>query len=491
MRRIKASEGGIADPVTGKTVFPPPPAAGVLDPSLMNHIQEEIAAVIEGAGIALDETKRNQMLTAIKKLTVISASKTILVPQDFTTVPLALASLDGFTINPGVEVTINIQQNYIHPTLSVPLRIRHPQSSQILIYGALGTTPAQCVLPFFISDDERALIIVENNETVRIEGVSIKNNSPGGFGYRYVDVSSGGKFSAVICYFLGNSLTYGIKASSNGTAYLQYIDVKNAGYALHSESGAGIDAELSTFTGSGPGTQPTAYLDSENVGFYAIDGGIISAVQCGTYNFMQSILAKKDGYIEVSSHQGATSVTAKFGGKIVAYECPITYAAGYPLTGFLAQWGAFISVKECDATGAYATGSFIADYSSTLIADGCSAFSTVRGFNAKNGSTLTADACSTSGATVVGFYSGQGSVMKLNNPYANNTVASGGTSGYLADIGSQIHGTTLRYGGGVYGTYVSLMGVILGTGTLISGQAAPTTESFITAEGSANSGLRI
>lgn len=50
----------------GNPLVPTP--ASVLDASWLNMVQEEVAHVVEGAGIALDAANDQQLLAAIKRL---------------------------------------------------------------------------------------------------------------------------------------------------------------------------------------------------------------------------------------------------------------------------------------------------------------------------------------------------------------------------------------------------------------------------------------
>lgn len=411
MRRIKVSEGGVADPVTGKIVFPLPPAAGVFDPTLANQWQEEIATVIEGAGMTLDETKTNQLQKAIAINYGFFTDTTIQVPL-LGGLALALDDLRNRYIAPGVTVTLQLAPG-VH-VLTKPFVANNPRGDQIVIRGN-PSVPAQTELSIrnITPADASGLFMTEGGGKIRFYGVHLTSQN----------------LSVVSQSFAT------VMAKDGGVIYLDSVKITDvySRVVLHAKTTGRIEASNVDASGS--------YLDLSGmdsntaplVGFnlLARDSGVIIAKQftpaiSGTIHGV--VRAERKGYVHAITGTYAGPIVATNEGTVRAESITHTGPAGFSLfdCAFRAEYGGKIFAKSCKAGllgASYKIGDgFIAEYNGEIVAESCTVEKCSTGFHSLSGSRVLLTACTVTDCDV-GYSSYKASYMRSIGSTAGGLIS--------------------------------------------------------------------
>lgn len=416
MRRIKISEGGVTDPITSKVLFPLPPAAGVLDPSLMNHIQEEICNVIEGAGFQLDETKRNQLKTAIDVSQRITAAKVISVPTDFPTLQDALKSLEGKSIEGVKEVTIQIEAiTNTSRMMSVPLYINLPYGSQVTIKGnPVAADFHRLYWNIAGFSNNQSCVTVENGSSIAFEGIAFFTNgiNPAtGVETSMIRASLGGYIRLSSCTIDG-IVSAGIIAEDKGIINFDYLIVKNIStFGLTPRSGG-----ASRLFGEACVSRREGHILGNNLSIENIDGVVSCHVESkGFINLKSSVLTK-----------GISANT--FG---VFYGLGVSVTSGLS-DCFEANYGGRMNLEVCSAqkSGVLTIHGYGAYMNSEINTYNCIAENCTVGFRARYGSRM-------SNELVISRLNGTAFAALQNSIITNNNVTqSGNTLDYSPIIGS-------------------------------------------------------
>lgn len=393
MRRIKLAEGGVADPVTGKIVFPQPPAAGTLEPSLLNAWQEELAGVVEAAGLTLSDSDNAQLLKALKKLHAITANTTINVPADQPTIEAALDSLVGRWIAPTAVVTIKLANGDY--SLTRPLRVLHPQGKRIVIQGNI-VSPAQVRIAPQSYWEHNEAVLAEAGEKVTIQGCQIQD------------------------VFVRSWANMGCRARGGGHIDLKYCIVINfAGSNIFAELGGSIYADQVVLQGSNASTLPGDLQYEYGHGAFARFGGSIYLTQCSTYT--------NDNY----------ALHANSGGIIKAVSCTFFDA---PVA---ATDNSIVTINNCNSTPAttyvhpvelFASSAFYVSRNSKMTLDTVTvtgAFRFDNGVTAEYNSDAHLEAVTINNVGEIGVMAWHGCRV-FNSVYVATTV-NGADSGYFAN----------------------------------------------------------
>lgn len=462
--------------MTGKMIFPSPPSAGVLEPSLLNQWQEEIATVIESAGITLDELKRDQLLTAIKQTNRVMAAKTINVPGDFANVTLALDSLKSIRIDPGMDVVIQLGA-VTHPEVTAPIIMDHVDGANIVIRGNIGT-PASHTLNFnftgaFGSAD--ACIKVGHNSGLRIEGVTLQNVGPVGIGRSYIKAERGAFLHTIMVNTLSN-LRYGYYLESGATARIESGTMRSD-FGCVTEDQAYAYISSTAFIGSGLGVGAEAFNDysiPSSIGIWARYGGVIWAEYVSVTQFAYAGVSEHRGFLQIDETSFSAPLLAQHQGYLRGRELGNSFASGGDHAAYTAATGGVMELYNADVSGNVVMG-YRARTLGKIVATLGSIFSAYHGCYAEQGGEAHLDGVSISGA-YTGLEAYRGGSIFFNGTQSVLNTRAGGTS-YMASFGGRIIGQNFTYGAGAWGFQTLYGSQIIATGsrTLGAGQAAPTS----------------
>lgn len=387
MRRIRATEGGVVEVGTGKMIFPSPPAVGVLDPTYVNMIQEEICAVIEGRGFAIDETKRNQLLEAIDWGNRITVAKTIAINPagtndnvngtTFTSLTNAYNYLRRFRLYAVVTLQLAAVTNHnILPNSD----FSHPDSKLIRINGNTASRDSYRINIDQISAGELGCINLEGSNYLYIFGCVIRSA---------YDTEDGER-------------TYGIRASKGAYIYLSSVTVDGfSGSNICADEGGVIYGQNVLSINASVASLYSEYQMNEGNGFLAKRGGV---------------MVMRSGIATDNNHRG---FYAYQGGNMELYDC-ISEIHGYYARNKSIIKATRCLMKQINSSGPLDLCGFGAFLGSSIEAIDCS----VLGLNP--GGVITFGYLITSGS-VLGAYGTSSSVL------TGKTRASWVGTGFLID----------------------------------------------------------
>lgn len=400
MRRIEIADNAVLDSGTSVPVFKEqsPLSDGTkMRDYWFNSVQEEIATVIESSGDILDPGSWHQLRDSIKRNHIISSNLTIVVPNDFGTIQLALDSLYGRYIAPGVTVTIQLQPFLFN--ITTPILVSHAQSDQITIKGA---NPGGVLTDFTIQADTTGWLEFDSvfklsGRGLTLKGLTLKEKSTSTRSQSVYGIYARGRsiVTAIECRiqdFTGSLVC----ADQGGTVILQSS-------ILASPRTTGLTTREAGVQGNGAFARYTGQIIAK--------GNTIT----GCPNGSGAYCAEKAGVIYCDGGTADGSIVSRDSGVFHGFSISITAASRVHHIGYWAKQNGYMYLESCYVSGA------------TNAID--------IGFFAISGSRIYANACVNSGNMIRGFYALDGSGIFGDNNIANNC-----TTGYLAENLSIVSG---------------------------------------------------
>ncbi len=192
---------------------------------------------IAGTGV----TKLPQ--ASLGSITLINTDTTLKVPETYSDINAALASLNDKRIQPGYKVTIKVS-DCSNQTYTQPIDIYHPNANKIHIIGNVDL-PSACVLQF---NGTSGIVANNGNQLGKIDGFTIKGDlSPGTTGLHAI-------LSSMIT--TGESITVssfarGIVAEHDATIIANNVTSENnIDIGVYSYSGGYIAANSAVSSGN-------------------------------------------------------------------------------------------------------------------------------------------------------------------------------------------------------------------------------------------------
>lgn len=300
---------------------------------------------------------RSSTAATLEHLRVLSTDLSLLVktapnpgnPNEFGSLPAALASLDSTWIPPSRAVTIRIDAGTFRHT--GPITVNHSQSDRIFIVGAGPTT----ILEFDSTPPNTpGGFSVVGPHLLNLDALTLRRTGTN----QNDSVGVAADANAVVS--LGPAVTIdqfhiGVYASLGAAVKADYVTVTGAAYAFSSDSAAAVSANHAQIRGSSVGMDVlrNGFLSGDNAtiasptyaGFQVYTGGVVSAndaVVTGGTNY--SYLSTTGGFMQVdraSANSGPFCYYANYGGWISATAATAAGCAApqfTPATGSDPRW---------------------------------------------------------------------------------------------------------------------------------------------------------
>lgn len=361
---------------------------------------------------------------------------------DYTTVPLALASLKGKWINDDVTVTIEVEDGtFNHTAAIVP---KHPCGGRISIVGT--NTYVKSLTSIQSSSGSAgawSIILNLNNVT------DIATND-----YVLIRATSGGTLPE---YLQGAHKVTNVD-SGNGR-----ITVASKHKNASAPSGAVVSSSVTvvktilTFTGGIHGIAVGAPYTLGNLDKVVLEGGAAS----GYHGIITGIKDGTTGSIGGSIYCGTTVGVVNFNrgmlalnGEIAAAYC---MASGNTGIGFSATQEGYLEVPYSVSSG-----------------------NSSDGFNAYQGGTVTANNSVSTGNSLQGFYNGIGCFLNANTCVSAGNLA----NGFLTEFGGSMEAISASsINNTVWGYYTGRRGYMLATSSTASGNGSGSYSPSVDTQG--------